>query len=86
MSELVAVEIVRTLCGSVGLVAAVVAESREAAEAAADLVMVDYDPLPALATVDAALAPGAAAISTIAADNICFVASLLCFPVQKRSG
>ncbi|MEY2687057.1 MAG: hypothetical protein RL375_1255, partial [Pseudomonadota bacterium] len=53
------------------MVAAVVAESREAAEAAADLVMVDYDPLPALATVDAALAPGAAAISTMAADNIC---------------
>ncbi len=40
-------------------VAAVVAETRAAAEAAAALVVVDYDPLPAVTDVEAALAPGA---------------------------
>lgn len=40
-------------------VAAVVAETEDAAEEAARLVSIDYDELPAILTVDAALAPGA---------------------------
>ncbi|UYN96684.1 MAG: xanthine dehydrogenase family protein molybdopterin-binding subunit [Enhydrobacter sp.] len=40
-------------------VAAVVAETREQAQDAAELVEVDYDPLPAVTGIDDALAPGA---------------------------
>jgi len=43
-------------------VAAVVAETRRAAEQAAALVEVDYDPLPSMTTVEQALAPGAVPI------------------------
>lgn len=43
-------------------VAVVVAESRRAAEAAAELVLVDYEPLPAVFDPAAALAPGAPAV------------------------
>lgn len=43
-------------------VAAVVAETRRQAEAAADLVEVDYEPLPAVADARAALAPDAPAV------------------------
>src|SRR5882672_2825180 len=40
-------------------VVAVIAGTRSAAESAASEVMVDYEPLPAIASLDAALAPGA---------------------------
>lgn len=43
-------------------VAAVVAESRDIAERAAALVDVDYEPLPAVFTIDEAVAPGAVAV------------------------
>lgn len=51
-------------------VAAVVAESRAAAERAAGLVAVDYEALPAVATIDAALAPGAPLVWPDAPGNV----------------
>ena len=51
-------------------VAAVVGESRAAAERAAALVAVDYEPLPAVATIDEALAPGAPLVWPDAPGNI----------------
>ena len=51
-------------------VAAVVAESREAALAALDLIMVDYDPLPAVSDALQAVASGAAVVWDDAPDNI----------------
>ena len=51
-------------------VVAVVAESREAARDAIDSVVVEYEELPAVADVVAATAPGAAAVTPDAADNI----------------
>jgi carbon-monoxide dehydrogenase large subunit len=51
-------------------VAVVLAESRAAAERAAGLVMVDYDPLPAVASLDAALAPGAPLVWPDAPGNV----------------
>jgi carbon-monoxide dehydrogenase large subunit len=51
-------------------VAVVLAESRTAAERAANLVMVDYDPLPAVASLDAALAPAAPRVWPEAPDNV----------------
>lgn len=53
-------------------VAAVVAESRAAAEDAADLVVVEYEPLDAVADPSEALAPGAAAIHPGLGDNLAF--------------
>ncbi|MFD0846706.1 xanthine dehydrogenase family protein molybdopterin-binding subunit [Sphingosinicella xenopeptidilytica] len=53
-------------------VAFVVAETRTAARAAAEAVVVDYEELPAAATLDAALAPGAPAIWEGAPDNRTF--------------
>jgi aerobic carbon-monoxide dehydrogenase large subunit len=53
-------------------VAFVVAETRAAARAAAEAVVVDYEDLPAAATIDAALAPGAPAIWENAPDNRVF--------------
>ena len=53
-------------------VAAVVAESRVAAEDAAELVAVDYQPLDAVADPAEALAPGAAAIHPSLGDNLAF--------------
>jgi carbon-monoxide dehydrogenase large subunit len=50
-------------------VAAVVAESRAAAEDAAELVEVDYDPLPVVATPDEALGAGAS-VHDAAPDNV----------------
>jgi carbon-monoxide dehydrogenase large subunit len=52
-------------------VAAVVAQTREAAVDAAEAVMVDYEDLPAVTTLEAALAPGAPALCERAPDNIC---------------
>ncbi len=51
-------------------VAAVVAESRAAAERAAALVAVDYEPLPAVATIEEALAPGAPLVWPDAPGNV----------------
>jgi aerobic carbon-monoxide dehydrogenase large subunit len=51
--------------------AAVVAETRDAARAAADAVSVEYEPLPALVDAAAALAPGAPVLWPDAPDNIC---------------
>jgi carbon-monoxide dehydrogenase large subunit len=56
-------------------VAAVLAESREAAERAANGVMVDYDPLPAVASLDAALAPSAPRVWPEALGNVAGSAS-----------
>jgi len=54
-------------------VAAVVAESRAAADAAAALVVVDYEPLPAVASLEAALADGAPQLWPEAPGNVAAV-------------
>ena len=51
-------------------VAAVVAESRDAARDACEAITVDYDELPAIVELAAAVEPGAAVISPAAPDNI----------------
>ena len=53
-------------------VAFVVAESRAAAEDAADLVLVDYEDSAPAATISQAEAPGAPKVWQDAADNVCF--------------
>lgn len=61
----------RVLC--VGAeVAFIVATSAEAAEDAAELIHVDYEPLPVAPTLEAAIAPGAPRIWPEAQGNICF--------------
>jgi aerobic carbon-monoxide dehydrogenase large subunit len=52
------------------LVAVVVAESRYVAEDGAEAVVVDYDPLPAVASIEGALDPGSPPIFEDLADNI----------------
>ncbi|HET9314631.1 MAG TPA: xanthine dehydrogenase family protein, partial [Vicinamibacteria bacterium] len=52
------------------VVAAVVAESRALAEDARDLVAVEYEPLPVVATAAAALAPGAPLVYEALGDNV----------------
>jgi carbon-monoxide dehydrogenase large subunit len=54
-------------------VAVVVAESREAARDAAELVRVDYDPLPAVIDPEAALAEGAPLVHEEFGTNRCYV-------------
>jgi carbon-monoxide dehydrogenase large subunit len=54
------------------IVAAVVAETREAAADAADAIVVDYDPLPAVTTAAAALAPDAPILFPEHGSNVCF--------------
>ncbi len=54
-------------------VAAVVAVSREAAERAAALVQIDYETLPAVASLEAALAPGAPQLWPEAPGNVAAV-------------
>jgi carbon-monoxide dehydrogenase large subunit len=54
-------------------VAAVAAESRAAAEKAAALVTVDFEPLPAVASIDAALAAGAPQVWPEAPGNVAAV-------------
>ena len=51
-------------------VAVVLAKSREAAERAANVVMVDYEPLAAVASLDAALAPNAPLVWPHAPGNV----------------
>jgi carbon-monoxide dehydrogenase large subunit len=53
-------------------VAVVLAESRAVAKDAGELVMVDYDELPAVASLDAASADGAALVWNEAPGNVCF--------------
>jgi carbon-monoxide dehydrogenase large subunit len=53
-------------------VAVVIAETRAQAKAAAGLVEVDYDPLPAVAGVKDAVAPGAPVVWDQAPGNTCF--------------
>ena len=52
-------------------VAAVVAETRAAARAAAQALVVEYDELPAVVDVAGALAPGASVVCDEAPDNVC---------------
>ncbi|MBI4491705.1 MAG: molybdopterin-dependent oxidoreductase [Chloroflexi bacterium] len=59
-------------------VAMVIAESRYLAEDAAELVEVDYEPLPAVADVEAALQPDAPLLHEAWGDNVC-----VRFTVQK---
>jgi aerobic carbon-monoxide dehydrogenase large subunit len=53
-------------------VAVIVADSAHAARDAAELVMVDYDPLPAVADAEHALAKDAPVVLEDGADNVCF--------------
>ncbi|QQP88463.1 xanthine dehydrogenase family protein molybdopterin-binding subunit [Skermanella sp. TT6] len=53
-------------------VAVVIAESRDQAKDAAELIMVDYDELPAVTTSTAALKDGAPLVHEQAAGNICY--------------
>jgi carbon-monoxide dehydrogenase large subunit len=53
-------------------VAFVVAETLEQAKDAAELIEVDYDPLPAVADTVGALDPGAARVWDVAPGNLCF--------------
>ncbi|MGL4543548.1 MAG: xanthine dehydrogenase family protein molybdopterin-binding subunit, partial [Polymorphobacter sp.] len=53
-------------------VAFVVAESREAARAGAEAIEVDYDELPAVASIDAAIAPGASKVWPDSPSNLIF--------------
>lgn len=62
-------EVVRHVGDSVAMV---LAEDPYTAEDAAELVMVEYEPLPAVATMEAALEPGAPAIHPEAPDNVLF--------------
>src|SRR5215208_387249 len=54
-------------------VAFVVAETRHQAADAAELIEVDYEPLPAIVSTDGALAPEAPRVWEDAPDNVCFV-------------
>src|SRR4051812_40212956 len=53
-------------------VAVIVAESAGAARDAAELVTVDYEPLPAVANAEQALAAGAPIVRSDGTDNVCF--------------
>ncbi|MFN3929717.1 MAG: xanthine dehydrogenase family protein molybdopterin-binding subunit, partial [Thermoflexus sp.] len=54
------------------IVAVVIAQDRYTAEDAAELVEVEYEPLPAVADGAKALQPGAPAVHDEAPDNVCF--------------
>ncbi|HUX86833.1 MAG TPA: xanthine dehydrogenase family protein molybdopterin-binding subunit [Chloroflexota bacterium] len=56
-------------------VAAVVAESREAARDALELISVDYEPLPAAIDIEAAAKPGAPKVYADFDDNVAYVSS-----------
>ncbi|HXG53527.1 MAG TPA: xanthine dehydrogenase family protein molybdopterin-binding subunit [candidate division Zixibacteria bacterium] len=56
-------------------IAAVVAESRAAAEDAAGAVAVEYDPLPAVVSAEKALEPGAPLAREELDSNVCYVAT-----------
>ena len=54
------------------IIAAVIAETNSQAVDAAELVIIDYDPLPANADIEAALADGADVLWEGAESNVCF--------------
>jgi aerobic carbon-monoxide dehydrogenase large subunit len=60
----------KEVCHVGEVVAVVIAESRYLAEDAAELIEVDYDPLPVVADPKAALEPGAPTVHKDAADNL----------------
>jgi CO/xanthine dehydrogenase Mo-binding subunit len=64
-------------------VAAVAAENRASAEAALAKIHVDYQELPAVIGIDAAMAEGAPRIHDFAPQNICFKADLVKGDVEK---
>jgi len=53
-------------------VAVVIAETKQAAKDAAELLLIDYQDLPAVATMQEALKPGAASVHDDAAGNLCY--------------
>jgi carbon-monoxide dehydrogenase large subunit len=53
-------------------VAVVIAETKQQAKDAAELLSIDYTDLPAVATMAAALAPGAATVHDDVAGNVCY--------------
>jgi carbon-monoxide dehydrogenase large subunit len=57
-------------------VAFIVAETLNLAKDAAELVEVDYEPLPAVVSTEAALHDGAALVWDECGDNVCFVQSM----------
>ena len=54
-------------------VVAVIGESAQAARDAADLVEVEYEPVPAVSSAEAALAPGAPRVQPSMDSNLCYV-------------
>ncbi|MBF6594671.1 MAG: molybdopterin-dependent oxidoreductase [Thermaceae bacterium] len=58
------------------IVAAIIAETRQIAEDAAEQVVVDYEPLPAVVLGSKALERGAPAVHAEAEDNVCFTWSI----------
>src|SRR6476620_9319433 len=64
-------------------VAAVIAETRAAAKDAAELVEVDYEPLPAVTEIEAALADGAPLLHDDAPGNVAFTWELVAGDVDK---
>ncbi|MDH3681248.1 MAG: xanthine dehydrogenase family protein molybdopterin-binding subunit [Acidimicrobiia bacterium] len=58
------------------IVAAVVADTREIAADAVEAVVVDYDPLPAVTDMEAAMADGAPVLFEDHGSNICFATAL----------
>jgi carbon-monoxide dehydrogenase large subunit len=58
------------------IIAAVIAETRAQAVDAAELVVVDYDPLPAVTDLEAAIAEGAPVIWPEHGSNVCFETAL----------
>jgi carbon-monoxide dehydrogenase large subunit len=54
-------------------VAVVIAETKAQAKDAAELIAVAYQPLPAAASLEAALKPGAPTVHDSAPDNVCYV-------------
>jgi carbon-monoxide dehydrogenase large subunit len=67
-------------------VAVVVAESRAAAKDAAELVEVDYEPLPAVTDVEQALADGAPQVHDDAPGNVAYTWSLVTGDVDRVFG
>jgi len=65
-------------------VACIVATSRAAADDAAELVRVDYEPLPAVTGMAAALAPGAPRVDDALPDNLVSHQSVVCGDPQRR--
>ena len=65
-------------------VACIVATSRAAADDAAEFVRVDYEPLPAVTGMAAALAPGAPRVDDALPDNLVSHQSVVCGDPQRR--